>query len=367
MIKDDLIALGLRTPSPISARPPQAGRATDSLCAPIERLLTLLRDFVAVVELADEGTLHDRIEECRKAVADCGDPRTVNTAIDACNDACRIMLAKIDRQHIDQKKEIATLVDMVREALAIVSGDGHSFHRHLGNSMERFEALVRIDDVRRLKSELVREIGALREIAAERQKSWEDTCDRLGHRVAVLERQLSKTKEEAALDALTRISNRGAFDRACREWVTGQHRQFVMAMVDVDDFKAINDRHGHGVGDRALVAVAQALKNSVRQGSDVVARVGGDEFAVLISELDLQQADARMRMLGSSLASVSFETPADTPLRISLSCGLAECSAGDTAESLMERADAALYEAKGLGKNRVVAKAKPTLRELRNH
>jgi diguanylate cyclase (GGDEF)-like protein len=118
------------------------------------------------------------------------------------------------------------------------------------------------------------------------------------------------------------------------------------------------------VGDRALVAVAQALKNSVRAGADVVARIGGDEFAVLVADLNLRQAESRLRMLSASLAAVKFETPKDAPLKLTLSIGVAECSAGDTPQSLMERADAAVYEAKRLGKNRVVTKTKPTLRDL---
>jgi diguanylate cyclase (GGDEF)-like protein len=135
----------------------------------------------------------------------------------------------------------------------------------------------------------------------------------------------------------------------------------------VDNFKRINDVHGHGLGDRALTVVAQTLKNSVRQDRDLVARIGGDEFAMLISELPLPQAESRLRILSSSLANVHVETTNGAPLTLTLSCGLAELSAGDTVEALMERADRALYEAKSLGKNRVVTKVKPTLRDLRKH
>ena len=110
----------------------------------------------------------------------------------------------------------------------------------------------------------------------------------------------------------------------------------------------------------------QALKNSVRQKRDVVARIGGDEFAMLIADLTLPQAESRLRMLSSSLASAKVETANGAPLVLTLSCGLAELSAGDTVESLMERADRALYEAKSSGKNRVRTKVKPTLRELRS-
>jgi diguanylate cyclase len=356
MLKDELIALGLRvrgqSPTPIPT-------------APVDRLLRLLKDVIAVVELPDDGTLQQSIEDCRQAVANSRDPQTIQQAIDACADACNKTLARIDRQRLEQKKEMASLLDMVQEALAIVSGNGQSFNRHLGQTMDRFEALARIDDLRQLKAELAREVTALREVAAERQKVFEGTLQTFTNRVQLLERQLTITREEATLDPLTRITNRGGFDRACRQWLTMEKAQFVLAMIDVDNFKRINDVHGHGIGDRALTIVAQTLKNSVRQDRDVVARIGGDEFAMLISDLSLPQAESRLRMLSSSLASTNLEPPNAAPLALTLSCGLAEHAAGDTVESLMERADRALYDAKRLGKNRVVATVKPTLRDLR--
>lgn len=364
MLRDDLIALGLHssTKSPTST-PDGASRQF----SPVERLLTILSEVISVTELPDDGALHSRVVACLKKVADAKDLDTVQAAIDACVDVCGETLARIDRHRVEQKKEIASLLNMVQEALAIVSGDGQSFNRHLGHTMDRFEALTRIDDVRELKKELVREVGALREIAVERQKVFEGTLQNFNHRMQLLERQLTMTREEATLDPLTRIMNRGGFDHACRQWVNAEKLQFVLAMVDVDNFKLINDVHGHGFGDRALTIVAQTLKSSVRQERDVVARIGGDEFAMLISDLTLPQAENRLRMLSSSLASAKVETASGAPLVLTLSCGLAELSAGDTVESLMERADRALYEAKSSGKNRVRTKVKPTLRELRSH
>jgi diguanylate cyclase len=368
MLRDDLIVLGLQTrQSAESTTPDVRGVSSEPFRDPIERLLALLRDIVYVVERADQGTLHNRIEQCRQAVVTAGDVQTINASLDACNVACGEALARIEHQRVEQKKEIASLVGLVREALAIVSGDGQSFNQHLGHSMERFEALVRIDDVRQLKAQLAREVGELREMAGERLKMFEETCEKLGREVKTLERQLTITKEEAALDALTRISNRGAFYHASREWLKADPRQFVMAVIDVDDFKRINDAHGHVVGDHALIAVAQSLKSSVRQVRNVVARIGGDEFAVLIADLTLGQAESRLRMLGSSLAAVKFESPTGVAIKLTVSCGLAESSAGDTTESLMERADTALYEAKRLGKNRIVTTLKPTIRDLLKH
>lgn len=363
-MKEDMIALGLGFRRESGGSVPAV--QIDVMRLPIEKLLTLLRDFVGAVELADEGVLHNSIDHCRKSVMGAADPSAILHSIDVCNEACRQVLVQIERQRLEQREEIATLVDMVREALAIVAGDGESFNQNLGTSMGRIEALIQIDDVNQLKMQLLQEIGQLRQIAEERQHIWQQTCAAFNERVNTLEGQLNATRQEASLDPLTRIANRGAFDRACREWVTSDRAHFVLAMIDFDHFKNVNDAHGHAIGDRALVAVAQALKNSVRSKSDLVARIGGDEFAVLVADLNLRQTESRMRMLNASLGAIRFETTG-APLKITLSVGVAEYSAGDTVESLTERADSALYEAKRLGRNRVVVKAKPTMRDIVRH
>jgi diguanylate cyclase (GGDEF)-like protein len=362
MLREDLIALGLHSGQPSTS---PDGKTIDSTS--VERLLTMLRDVIAVVELQDDGMLRACVERCRASVSQAKDVATIQKAVDTCAETSGKALARMDRHLVEQKKEIASLLKMVQEALAIASGHGQSFNTQFGNSMERFEALARIDDVRQLKAELVREVATLRETVSERQKVFEGTLQNFNHRVQALERQLTMTREEATLDPLTRVLNRGGFDRVCRQWLTTENLQFVLAMVDVDNFKRINDVHGHVIGDRALTAVAQVLKASVRQDRDVGARIGGDEFALLIADLSLPQAESRLRMLAQSLADVKLETANGAPLALTLSCGLAEHSAGDTVESLMERADRALYEAKNLGKNRVVGNVKPTLRELRKH
>src|SRR5690242_17943496 len=362
MLREDLIALGLHSGQPSSS---PEGATIDSTS--VERLLTILRDVIAVVELQDDGMLRAGIEQCRTSVLQAKDVAAIQRAIEVCAETSGKALAGMDRHLIEQKKEIASLLKMVQEAVAIVSGHGQSFNTHLGDSMERFEALARIDDVRQLKAELVREVATLRETVSQRQKVFEGTLQNFNHRVQLLERQLTMTREEATLDPLTRVMNRGGFDRTCRQWLATEKPQFVLAMVDVDNFKRINDVHGHIIGDRALTVVGQTLNTSVRQHRDMVARIGGDEFALLLADLSMAQAESRLRMVGASLASANIETASGARLTLTLSCGLAEHSAGDTVESLMERADRALYEAKNLGKNRVVGNVKPTLRELRKH
>jgi diguanylate cyclase (GGDEF)-like protein len=141
----------------------------------------------------------------------------------------------------------------------------------------------------------------------------------------------------------------------------GRGRRFVLAVLDVDDFKRINDTYGHTSGDEVLKMVAETLTSAVR-GDDIVARIGGDEFALIAQGLTLAQADRRMRSMMATLAEANVGM---NGAHVTVSCGVAEYSAGDTAQSLMSRADEAVYDAKRAGKHHIVTKTTPYIRDLK--
>ena len=119
--------------------------------------------------------------------------------------------------------------------------------------------------------------------------------------------------------------------------------------MDLDNFKVINDTHGHQTGDAVLLLVADAMRSSVRT-ADVVGRLGGDEFAVLMPETDAQLADAAAKRLVASLRTVFKGTPS-----VTASIGVVSCTATDAgADDLLRRADQAMYDAKKAGKDRIV-------------
>ena len=326
----------------------------------IDRLLALQADAVADSELAVSARLSEHIHACRRAVAADVPTASFEPLLQECADLWRQTLAATKGERLAQKREIAALVTLVREALSVVAGDTSAFAQNLDQSVQRLEQLVRVDDEKELKQRLVIEVQILRHTVAERNRSWKRTCAQFSRRVETLDQQLTASRREPPLDPLTRMPNRAAFEGTGREWLaTG--RQFILALVNLDTLNVINDQYGHAAGDRAILAVARALTASVRAGSDVVARIGGEEFGVLAADLPLGHAESRMQRLVTGFTTES-ETDADGEL--TLSCGIAECSAGDTLESLTERADVALYQAKRLGKNRVVSVVKPTPRSV---
>jgi diguanylate cyclase (GGDEF)-like protein len=169
-------------------------------------------------------------------------------------------------------------------------------------------------------------------------------------------RHLRRTQEQLARlathDMLTNVLNARAFaDRLTQELERNRRypRPLALLYLDLDNFKVINDSHGHQTGDAVLRLVADAMRGSVRQ-ADVVGRLGGDEFAVMMPETDAQLADSAAERLAASLRSVFQGTPTVTASIGVVSCGATESSADD----LLRRADQAMYDAKRAGKNRVV-------------
>ena len=129
--------------------------------------------------------------------------------------------------------------------------------------------------------------------------------------------------------------------------------ELCLAMIDVDRFKMVNDTHGHQSGDRVLITLARLLRQRLRS-SDIVGRYGGEEFAVILPDCNLDQAVSVMEQLRESFGNIDFQT-GDTTFSATFSCGVAPLSRFSNAVSLCKAADEALYAAKNGGRNRVVA------------
>jgi diguanylate cyclase (GGDEF)-like protein len=159
----------------------------------------------------------------------------------------------------------------------------------------------------------------------------------------------------ATHDALTELYNRRHFLELLEKEIARAQRHerpLALAILDVDLFKRVNDEYGHIAGDGVLKQIAEVLRQHVR-GEDVAARIGGEEFAVLLPEAEPGAAIAFCERLRESIAATPF-APGGTPRTITISIGLADLAASRTDRSaIMRAADAALYEAKEQGRNRV--------------
>jgi len=168
------------------------------------------------------------------------------------------------------------------------------------------------------------------------------------------EKQLEERLEHQAFhDQLTGLPNRKLFhDRVGHALVKRRTGQVAVLFIDLDNFKAINDSFGHACGDEVIVAAAQHLRSCAR-GGDTAARVGGDEFAVLVEDVTVEQVTALADRVINALSKTPVEFKGHS-LTIRASIGIAVVGPGDTTETLLRNADLAMYEAKRKGRGRHV-------------
>ncbi|MBJ6980991.1 diguanylate cyclase [Luteimonas sp. MC1572] len=186
----------------------------------------------------------------------------------------------------------------------------------------------------------------------------------LADKLMELRRDRDHASARARADELTGMLNRAGVESELRRAVQQAGADAApasIAFVDVDNFKMINDAYGHSIGDQCLRIVSQRIRSQLR-GDEVIGRYGGDEFLVVLPKAGLDDALAVARRM---LASVNGRPLAINDLRLdgSLSIGVAELVAGETAEALVERADAALYASKQAGRNRVTGAASDGMQE----
>jgi diguanylate cyclase (GGDEF)-like protein len=257
--------------------------------------------------------------------------------------------------------EFTEFMSLLKDTLTQRAGNDNSFHNHIFASSDSFKRLANLDDIREVKDQLVKLARDLRQTVIDQQQEEERRNADFSQRVQDLESKLEVARREALTDPLTGIPNRAAFDRTIKNWMD-QKSTFIVGMLDLDNFKSINDTHGHRVGDSALVCAAQWVRGNVQQ-NNFFARLGGDEFAFLIGDVSLADAGRRFSDLLTEFSNRSYTCTTGTEertIRFTMSCGLAEFGSGDTAAAVVQRADEALRDAKKY-RNRACTKKRSLL------
>lgn len=225
-----------------------------------------------------------------------------------------------------------------------------AFNIHAGVALERALMYARMEEkVIARTQELQRKNEQLQREIQERQRAEQALSD-LNHQLA----------EQARVDALTQVANRRQFDeRLDQEWRRMRRERSLLSLIlcDIDFFKRYNDHYGHPAGDRCLQQVADAMKQEVKRPGDLLARYGGEEFAILLPKTDRLGAQhlaetVRQRIVALALPHARAEMQ---PI-VTLSLGVATCTPGLAGNQgqLVQAADAALYQAKQQGRDRVV-------------
>jgi diguanylate cyclase (GGDEF)-like protein len=329
----------------------------------IQRLLALLSGMAAAGSSDKAAEFRKDLAVLTRSIVNPLPGESVDATSRKCIALCQDFFQTSDSYRINNEATYNEIIDVLRDAVRALASEV-SLDGLITTSAERFKEIVELEDLSQLKKRMTEELHGLEQSVREHRARREQTVNELTERTQSLEQRLTRTRErlsltlaESSLDSLTRVANRRYFDLQLATWMEPQAREhpFVLAMFDIDDFKKINDVHGHQIGDRVLRGIARTLRAVTRE-EDVLARYGGEEFILLLRNFPVAAAEERCSEILTSVASQVFEwedPKRNLRLRTTVSCGLTEFVHGDSVYDLLRRADMALYSAKKLGKNRI--------------
>ncbi len=259
----------------------------------------------------------------------------------------------------EREGELKNMVTLLSEAVSTLVTDNGTYHEEVLKRAQGLSQISQLEDIKKIRLLLAKEVEQLKEVVKVKRDQDRQHQEQLSKYVEALQSRLQSAVNRSLKDSLTGLYNRQGWDQ---ELVNACHNAsvtrlpFSLAVLDVDNFKQVNDKYGHQVGDLILTKVAKEFRESFRS-EDYVARYGGDEFGFLLQTPSLEKAQRRLERLCKDLSKPTYQCAVDKTeffLRISLSCGVAFYRESDTPETLLRRADQALYMAKQTGKNRVV-------------
>jgi diguanylate cyclase (GGDEF)-like protein len=229
----------------------------------------------------------------------------------------------------------------------------------LKSQIDRLKEAVDSPSTEDLKKEMMAAANSLTVLVSERQEAQRHRLEELGARVTDLAGQLRDAKQENTRDGLTQLANRRGFDEFLNRMVFMRDvfgEGAALLMVDVDHFKSVNDTYGHLGGDAVLKALADCLVRNFPRKSDVVARYGGEELAVVLPDTSIQNAMRLAERTRQAVRDVKVSHGSHT-INVTISVGVAQLGRRESVQSWLERTDQALYQAKTQGRDRVVEAA----------
>jgi diguanylate cyclase len=344
----------------------------EALCREVERwfghrhalvgeLLALCRQLGAgITELAeDESWVRGQGEQLQSRLALGLNRRALHAAGE--------LLADARKQQQRVRRERAAARDALKELLTRMLGEVGELGRHAGSfervverhghAITQAQSLEGLADVvQAMLADSRAAAGAVR-ASSQRLHEQHENARALEQRVRDLEAELRRISDEASTDALTQVSNRRGLERAFEAEAARAARAaaagepgLAVGLIDIDNFKKLNDRLGHAAGDVALRSLAAAVQERLRP-VDHLARFGGEEFVVLLPATPLDDAQMALTRLQRSLSSSLFLHEGEEVF-VTFSAGVTAWRDGETLEVALARADEALYEAKRTGKNR---------------
>ena len=231
--------------------------------------------------------------------------------------------------------------------------------QHFSSTLEKYNDVLQTDPDIDTVTDLISNLIDTTDSALKSNQDMESMLEAINEEVDTLRDDLQTLNVEAFTDKLTAIPNRRAFDQRIGELIGDYHIEgqlFSLLLIDIDHFKLFNDTHGHATGDRVLKYVASVMKGDIK-GNDMLARYGGEEFAVLLPSTNYDGAISVGNSLREKISGIKLVDSKEQEKslgHVTVSIGVAVITSHDDADTIVERADKALYLAKEKGRNRVM-------------
>jgi diguanylate cyclase len=240
------------------------------------------------------------------------------------------------------------------DCLGRTLGDEQRSDLAIGKQLDTLSRALETRDTTRICTEAQAMVQSVRNSISVRRQREVEQQQALGERLRALREELAEARKKAEVDALTQLSNRAAFDEHLTHLATlGQllGEPPCLILADLDHFKSINDNYGHPAGDEVLRRVSHCLSRTFLRKHDFVSRYGGEEFAAVLIDTTLAQAEMLSRRLVDNVRALEIRHGSHE-IRATISLGVAALGPGETGAAWLARADAALYRAKRSGRNR---------------
>jgi diguanylate cyclase len=365
--------------SALSARLPAEGphevlvSEIEALCTQAERLLQhrhrLLEQACALnrelgrglVELSDDSSwVQGQSAQLQARLADEPSVRSLRAAQTLLGQA-RERQARLHGERRAAHDALRQLLASLLEGVGELDAQTEQFEDRLARHAQAVQAAPTLDSLAHVVRELAADssaVGRLVRSTRERLAGEHGRAQALQARVAALEAELRRISDEAMTDALTQVANRRGLVAQFDAVLAQRHAQpldapapvLSVGLIDIDNFKRLNDSLGHAAGDKALKALASAVAERLRPG-DHLARFGGEEFVVLLPATAAATAQEVLLRLQRSLTAALFMQDG-REVFVTFSAGVTAWREGESLDAALERADEALYEAKRTGKNR---------------
>ncbi|MCW7540498.1 diguanylate cyclase [Aquabacterium sp. A7-Y] len=273
--------------------------------------------------------------------------------------ASRMQQHILKNQRNQARDVLKQVINSMLQEIAELSAQTGRFHDSMGRYAEVIEQADSLESLAGVVKDLVEETKSVQSRVGETQQRLQSEhaeATGLQERVRELEAELQRLSTEVSTDQLTEIANRRGLIQAFEtEYARMQRsgRELSVGLLDIDNFKKLNDTLGHQTGDQALKFLAQNVKQALRP-MDTVARYGGEEFVVLLPETTAEEACVVLTRLQRTLTA-NFFMHEQKQVFVTFSAGVTLYREGERLEETLDRADEALYEAKRTGKNRTCA------------